>query len=820
MSVWTSGAAGVAAGYLLKTTAVLALALLATAAARKRPAALRHFILTAALIGLLLLPVATLAPAGWRAPLLPAWLAAPGATGTAPSAAPASPSVASLPVSAARSSSDIANVPDEGSTRATAAGVRGAEGEKVGTGYRVPHLGAALGAAARPLGLLIALAWAAGAAALLLRLAAGLSGAARLTRQGTTLDGPVWRALLARFLALLPLGRPVRLKTHPLVRVPLTWGWRRPVVLFPDGAGDWSDDERSAALCHELAHVKRADFLIMLLVRAGLALFWWNPLCWIVYRRSLKEQEIACDELVLRAGIRPSSYAASLLAFRRSAGLRWSPSAALPGLLGRSRFQERLATILKQKLTFMEVKMRTKITVALTLIAAVALVGAARPAAGHDDAASPASWVQAAGSRPAPEAPAPARTSVEPVAAQEAQKAQEKAKEAEKAKAAQKAEEAGKAAQERAAVEKKIVVKAKGDKSPIEITITRDGQEKTLVLDRSLTITKGEKGDVLVLTPDGKEPIVLEGRPLHIVIKGGALELLKEGHLLEPGLAAKIEAVQEPGEKGETVVHIGTGEPKMTWTAKVAEGRPLGQTVEVVGEGGKTVTYIFTPRARMAEGRAFAIAKDREGGAAWTVEGRPNQTVWIGGGDRDMLAKIQALQEQVQAIKAKKMDLAALEESLQKLEAELKAKEEQLKTFQYKFDKSAGPEHGVVVQGHKLAGVAAENEAEVLERVVEEEAAAEAAADAKRSEIKVQAKNDGPITMIFTGRTGSEGQKAYERAAARLKKDLHDGYKIAGQSYDPETGAIEFRVEAPKGVKADKAIVKKLVEIVRSEIDD
>ncbi|MCU0244201.1 MAG: hypothetical protein MUE80_05575, partial [Acidobacteria bacterium] len=49
--------------------------------------------------------------------------------------------------------------------------------------------------------------------------------------------------------------------------------------------------------------------------------------------------------------------------------------------------------------------------------------------------------------------------------------------------------------------------------------------------------------------------------------------------------------------------------------------------------------------------------------------------------DDKMLDKVRALQEQVQAIKAKKMDLSALEESLKKLEAELEAKDEKLRSF-------------------------------------------------------------------------------------------------------------------------------------------
>ena len=154
------------------------------------------------------------------------------------------------------------------------------------------------------------------------------------------------------------------------------------MILLPAGAGDWAETERSAALFHELSHIKRADYVFLLLVRLSLALFWWNPLCWIAYARIRREQEIACDELVLRAGIKPSTYAAGLLAFRRSAGLRWNPSAALPGLLGRSSFQERLAAILKHKQIVKEVKMKARISIAAAVVLAVALIGTARPASG------------------------------------------------------------------------------------------------------------------------------------------------------------------------------------------------------------------------------------------------------------------------------------------------------------------------------------------------------------------------------------------------------------------------------------------------------
>ncbi|NTU52032.1 MAG: hypothetical protein HGA94_06315, partial [Candidatus Aminicenantes bacterium] len=77
-----AGMAGLVAGYFLRTTIVLTLALLVAAAARRRPAALRHFLLSSALAGLLLLPLLSLAPVGWRSPLLPDWMAPAAERGT------------------------------------------------------------------------------------------------------------------------------------------------------------------------------------------------------------------------------------------------------------------------------------------------------------------------------------------------------------------------------------------------------------------------------------------------------------------------------------------------------------------------------------------------------------------------------------------------------------------------------------------------------------------------------------------------------------------------------------------------------------------
>ncbi len=125
----------------------------------------------------------------------------------------------------------------------------------------------------------------------MLRLGLGIAGAGRLTREGAEVTDPDWRGLFARLLAAVRIRKAVRLKSHEAIEIPLTWGWLKPVVLIPARYREWSEDQRSPALLHELCHIKRGDLFIMFLVRFSLAVYWFNPLCWVVFRRLQQEQE-------------------------------------------------------------------------------------------------------------------------------------------------------------------------------------------------------------------------------------------------------------------------------------------------------------------------------------------------------------------------------------------------------------------------------------------------------------------------------------------------------------------------------------------------
>ena len=806
-----SGTLGLLAGYFLRTTVVLALALAAAAAARRRPAALRHFILSTALVGLLLLPLLSIAPVGWRSALVPAWMtpAADREGGRGAETAPLLPPawlIVERPSGAAMAAAGVSEsvagtalpqpAGDRHSLGSSASASPGGElagrrddGVAGTSAFRPAYQDGPRG---RWLDRLVALLWSAGLAVLALRLAVGLAGATRLTAEGVPLGGPDWRALLARFLALVSLRRDVRLKSHPEVAVPLTWGWRRPVVLMPAGSEAWSEEQRSSALFHELSHVKRGDFLIMLLVRTSLAVFWWNPLGWVVYRRLLREQETACDELVLRAGIKPSSYAASLLAFRRSAGFRWNPSAALLGMLmlGRSSFQERLAAILKQKLVIKEVKMKTKIMLALALTLAVALVGTARPVPGHEADAAVTVLVEAeAPAAPAIEAGlAAAGPSIEPV---EQAVVQEKKKEQEPKKI-----------KETAQAVKTIVIKPAGEEGkPLEIVITEGDEVKTMLLDKPLTITTRKDGGALVLSVDGKDIQVLEGEPVRLAIKEGGIQVLKEGRAVFIGGESGLKIVKEGGEEGRQIVFYGDVKPEV-----VVEASP-----EVFVKVGKDVK----------EGKAVKVVTEVKPEIAWTIkEGdKPGAVAWVAKdgkaftvrriGETDMLEKVRELQKQLEAVKAKKMDLSALEESLKKLEKELQAAEVKIKEIGLKPDKSPG-EFTVV----KRIG---EDEGKTGVWVMKTDEAA--GGQSAKVMVGVGDKNERTVNLVFTVAGGDAlAPSDVERAVAKLKQELPAGYKIVEQKYDAEKGTLSIKLEAPEGGKTDAAFIRKLVESVKSTL--
>jgi beta-lactamase regulating signal transducer with metallopeptidase domain len=156
--------------------------------------------------------------------------------------------------------------------------------------------------------------WAAGAALLLGPLAWSAFALFRISRRADIVrDGRIAGHLVA-IANELGLRSRVLVLLGPADAMPMVWGIFRSHLLLPAAAAEWPDARLRGVLVHELAHLRRRDPLALLIAQLALALYWFNPLAWFAVRRLRAEQERACDDFVLRHGIRASEYATDLLA--------------------------------------------------------------------------------------------------------------------------------------------------------------------------------------------------------------------------------------------------------------------------------------------------------------------------------------------------------------------------------------------------------------------------------------------------------------------------------------------------------------------------
>ncbi|HWW89087.1 MAG TPA: M56 family metallopeptidase [Vicinamibacterales bacterium] len=218
--------------------------------------------------------------------------------------------------------------------------------------------------------------WLVGAVCGLLTLIVGLARLARLARQShEVVEGP-WIQMVARLSRQYGIGRPVTLlKTaHPALLV--TWGVRRPKIVLPSVAEDWTEDKLRIVLSHELAHIRRGDWLTQLVAELLRSVYWFNPLMWIACWRLRLESEQACDDHVLGLGIDGPQYATQLLDVARAFKESRTTVFPAPAMARPSSLERRVRAMLNTH------QNRTPITWATGLPIAALLVAVTIPLAG------------------------------------------------------------------------------------------------------------------------------------------------------------------------------------------------------------------------------------------------------------------------------------------------------------------------------------------------------------------------------------------------------------------------------------------------------
>lgn len=256
-----------------------------------------------------------------------------------------------------------------------------------------------------PTGLMLTMVYATGVMLLALRLFAGLWTLRRWTAAAEPVDSCDWRAALRRVRARAGLDRAVRLLASPEAPSPLSWGLRAPVILIDYATLDRAEDA-DAVLAHEMAHVVRRDWAMLMLSRLSVALFWFNPLVWLLERALVQQAEEAADLRAL-GGVEPVSYARTLVACGAHAGGRLVPA---PGIAGQG-LARRVRAVLDEKRRAIPSGSRWTgfaMLLCIAISAPIAAIELVSPKAPKPPVAPAAP--------PAPHAPAAPRAPVAPVA--------------------------------------------------------------------------------------------------------------------------------------------------------------------------------------------------------------------------------------------------------------------------------------------------------------------------------------------------------------------------------------------------------------------
>jgi beta-lactamase regulating signal transducer with metallopeptidase domain len=146
-------------------------------------------------------------------------------------------------------------------------------------------------------------AWLAGVALLATRLLGAWTRVRRLLRVGTAPAPEPVRRLVRRLARELRIAWPVEVLTSAAVHVPTVVGWLRPVVLLPLSVlTGIAPRHLELLLLHELAHVRRHDYLVNLLQAAAETLLFHHPAVWYVGRCIRAEREHCCDDVAARFG--------------------------------------------------------------------------------------------------------------------------------------------------------------------------------------------------------------------------------------------------------------------------------------------------------------------------------------------------------------------------------------------------------------------------------------------------------------------------------------------------------------------------------------
>ncbi|GAB3949075.1 hypothetical protein GCM10028805_24840 [Spirosoma harenae] len=206
-----------------------------------------------------------------------------------------------------------------------------------------------------------------------LKLISGMAYIHRIRTYRVYAPADAWQQKVQNFSQRLGIHQSVTVLQSQLVKVPVTVGVLKPVILLPVGLlFQLPAEQIDTILWHELAHVFRRDYLMNLLQSLVETIFFFNPALLWISSLIREEREACCDDIVLAQSTSKSNYLEALLAFQQDT---YQPASyAMPLGFRSKQLMDRLRRIVTQENKRLSVVEKIVLSSGLILLTASAFV--------------------------------------------------------------------------------------------------------------------------------------------------------------------------------------------------------------------------------------------------------------------------------------------------------------------------------------------------------------------------------------------------------------------------------------------------------------
>ena len=181
-----------------------------------------------------------------------------------------------------------------------------------------------------------------------------------------------WQVLFERITRELKVNKNVKFYLSDRVSVPLVLGYIKPIILFPISfASQLEMVHVEAILIHEMAHIRRNDFLLNSVKTVMETILFFNPFTWLCSSMIEREREHACDDIVVQKTHTPLTYAHALLQIELI-NEKQTPVFAMAASGNNQNLYQRIKRITDMKTTYNTTKQQL-LAITVTVITLVSL---------------------------------------------------------------------------------------------------------------------------------------------------------------------------------------------------------------------------------------------------------------------------------------------------------------------------------------------------------------------------------------------------------------------------------------------------------------